>query len=55
MKYVALMIYPNGDKWWSASNVKELAEETLQVHHAAYGAIGTVIATKEFDENACIF
>jgi hypothetical protein len=54
MTYIMLLVFPDGERYWSHWNVKNLAEETLKLHTDS-GAVGTIIETENFEEKDCIF
>jgi hypothetical protein len=56
MTYIVLVVHRNGDRWWIDTKTEIAAKEYLKFHMLqAIGAVGTIIATENFDKNACIF
>ena len=48
MKYIVLIVFPDGERFWSHWFAKNLAEETLAMY-VKNGAIGTIIATDDVE------
>jgi hypothetical protein len=55
MKYILLIVFPDGERFWSHWNDMHLAEESLETARKQYDCVGTIISTTDFPEDSIFF